>query len=80
MVIGVQWYNYISCERHDIPIQIVDIRARGLIIENPINFGQDLTADDDLSKNSTVGVFPDLNSEAWESCQFNSDFPELDRL
>ena len=39
---GVQWYNYIFRERHDIPVQIVDIRARGLIMENPIDFGVDL--------------------------------------
>ena len=39
IVMGVQWYNYIFRELHDTLIQIVDIRARGLIMENPIDFG-----------------------------------------
>ena len=57
----VQWHNYIFRDHHDIPIQIVDI---SLIM-------------DDLLENSTIEVFLDLNLEAWESCQFNPDFPEL---
>ena len=44
----------------------MDIRARGLIMENPIDFGQDLAPEDDLLEKFAVGVFPDLNSEAWE--------------
>ena len=49
-------------------------------MENPIEFGQDLTPEDDLLKCSNIGVFPDLKLEAWESCTFNPDFPDLDRL
>ena len=45
-----------------------------------IRFGSRFGPEHDLLENSTVGVFPDLNLEAWESCQFNPDFPELDRL
>jgi len=71
---GVQWYNYIFRDPYDIPSKIVEISARGLIMENPIDFSLDLL------ENSTIGVFPDLYSEAWESCQFNPDFLELDRL
>ena len=52
----VQWYNYIFRERHDISVQIVDIHARVLVIENPIDFGQDLAPEDDLLENSTVGL------------------------
>ena len=39
-----------------------------------------LTPQDDLLENSTFGVFPDLNLEPWESCNFNPDFPELNKL
>ena len=58
----------------------MEIRARGLIMENPIDLGQDLVPEDDLLEGSTIGVFPDLNFEAWEACHFNSDFPESDTL
>ena len=53
----VQWCNYTFREPHDIPTKIVDISARGLIMENPIDFGPE----DDLLEDSTVGVFPHLN-------------------
>ena len=59
-------------EPYDIPTKIVDIRARGIIMENSI----DLAPENNLLGNSTIRVFPDLNSEARESCQFNSDFTE----
>ena len=55
-------------------------KARRLIMENPIDLGQDLAPEDDLLEGSTIGVFPDLNLEAWEACHFNHDFPELDAL
>ena len=42
----------------------MDIRARGLIMENPINLGQDLAPEDDLLEGSTIEVFPDVNLEA----------------
>ena len=50
--------------------------SSGLIMENPIN----LAPEDDLLEGSTIGVFPDLNLEVWESCHFNPDFSELDTL
>ena len=75
----VQWYNYIFRERHDTHIQIVDIRAR-THYGNPIDLGQDLAPEDGLLENSIAVVFRDLNSEACESCQFNPDCLEVDRL
>ena len=59
---------------------IVDIRARGLFMENLIDLDQDLSPEDDLKEGYIVGVIPDLNWESWESCDFNSDFLELDLL
>ena len=43
-------------EPHDITSKIVDIRARGLNMENPIDFGQDLAPENDLLGNSPIGV------------------------
>ena len=60
---GVQLYFQ---SNHEIFTKIVNIRARGLIMENPINFGQDFAPEDDLLEKFAIGVFPDLNSEAWE--------------
>ena len=57
LVMEVQWHNYI----------FRDFCARGIIIENPIDLGQDLAPDDDLLEGSTIGVFSDLNLEAWEA-------------
>ena len=36
--------------------------------------------DDSHNDHSHRRVFPDLKSEAWESCTFYQDFPEWDRL
>ena len=47
----------------EINIYILHAKIRGLIYENPIDFGQDLAPDDDLLENSTIGCFPDLNLE-----------------
>ena len=60
--------------------KILDAKIRGLTYENPIEFGQDLAPEDDLLENSTIEVFPGLNLEPWESCHFNPDFPDLNRL
>ena len=35
---------------------------------------------DDLLDCSNIAVFPDLKLEAWESCTFNPDIPDSDRL
>ena len=61
LVMGVQWYNYIFREPHHVRTKIVDIRARGLMIENPINMGQHLAPEDDILEGSTIGVFLTLN-------------------
>ena len=60
-------WGYIFRLKNDFRTIIVDIRARGLIMENPIDFGQDLAPMNELLENSATGVLPDLNSEAWES-------------
>ena len=49
-------------------------------MENPIKFSQDFAPEDDLLECSNIGLFPDLKSEFWESCTFNPDFPDLNRL
>jgi len=41
-------------ERHDILVQIMDSHARGFIMENPIDFGQDLAPEDELLENSST--------------------------
>ena len=69
---GVQWFNSIHHGAQDDHIKI-----RGLSMENPIEFGQDLATEDDLLECSNVGLFQDLKSEAWESCTNNPDFPDL---
>ena len=80
LVMGVKWFNAIHNVSQDDHVKILDATLRGLTMENPIEFGQDLAPEDDLLECSNIGVFPDLNSEAWESCTFNPDFPDLDRL
>ena len=50
------------------------------IYENSIEFGQDLAPEGDLLKNSSIGVFSDLNLEPWESFHFNLNFPDFNRL
>ena len=80
IVMGVQWYNSVLKGSPTDHITILDAKIRGLTYENPIEFGQYLAPEDDLLENSTIGVFPDLNLEPWESCHFNPDFPELIQL
>ena len=80
MVMGVQWYNSVLKGSPTDHIKILDAKIRGLTYENPIKFGQYLAPEDDLLENSTIGVFPDLNLEPWESFHFNPDFPDLNRL
>ena len=77
---GVQWFNAIHNGSQDDHIKILDATVRGLTVENPIELGQDLAPEDDLLEGSTIWLFPDLILEAWESCHFNPDFPELDLL
>jgi len=45
-----------------------------------IEFSQDIAPEDELLENSDLDVFPSQVSEPWESCTFNPDFPQLDRL
>ena len=80
MVMAVQWYNSVLIGSSTDHIKILDAKIRGLTYENPIEFGQDLAPEEDLLKNSTIGCFPDLNLEPWESCHFNPEFPVLSRL
>ena len=49
-------------------------------MENPIDLDQVLAPEDDLLEGFIIGVFLGLNSETWESCQFNPDFSEWDLL
>ena len=67
MVMEVQWYNSALKGSPTDHIKILDTKIRGLTCESSIEFGQDLAPEDDLLKNSTIGVFPDINLEPWES-------------
>jgi len=77
---GVQWYNSVLSGSPTDDIEILDAKIRGLTYENPIEFGQNLAPEDDLLENFTIGCFPDLNLEPWESCHFNPDFSDFGRL
>ena len=62
---SVQWFNAIhKWMDQDDDIKIQDATVRGLTLENPIEFGQDLVPEDDLLECSNIGVVPDLNLEA----------------
>jgi len=76
----VKWFNAIHNGDQDDHIKILNSTIRGLTIENPIDFGQDLAPEDELLECSNIGMFTDLKLEALECCTFNPDFPDLDRL
>ena len=75
---GVIWFNAIMTAKRDQITEIVDIRGFGIPEQVPIEFSQDIAPEDDLLEN--LDVFPSQVSEPWESCTFNPDFPQLERL
>ena len=74
---GDLWFDAINNGFQDDHIKIMDASIRGLSIENPIEFGQNLAPDDDLLECSNIGVFPDLKSEAWELWKKSWKFMEM---
>jgi len=47
-VMGVQWYNSVFGGSLTDHIKILDPKIRGLPHENPIEFGQDMSPEDDI--------------------------------
>ena len=56
MVMGVQWFNSINDGPQEDHIKILDATIRGLAMENPIKFDQDLAAEDDLLEFQYWGI------------------------
>ena len=54
LVMVFQWFNTIHNGAQDDHIKILDATIRGLTKENPIEFGQDLAPEDDLSECSRI--------------------------
>ena len=63
-----------------ITLKILYATIRELTMENPIELGQDLAPEDNLLECFNIEEFPNLKSEAWKSCTFHPDFPDLDCL
>ena len=51
-----------------------------VVIRSLVVPGQHIAPEDDLLENSNIKCFPNINLEARESCHFNPDFSDLDRL
>ena len=80
LVMGVILFNSLMTAKCSQITKIVDIRGFRISEEFHIEFSQDIAMEDDLLENSDLDVFPSQVSEPWESCTFNPNFSDLERL
>jgi hypothetical protein len=80
IVMGVSWHRALMTEEYRGLIDIVDAEDDPRYSRRYFEVGQDEAREDRLMAESTMEVFPEFTGEAWEQCEFNGEFPDLDRL
>jgi hypothetical protein len=80
MVMGVHWHNELVGGHRANLTRIVDLDTFGVSVPNPLDSAQDEAPEYEMFEDSNVESYPTYINEDWEQCQFNHNFPKLDRL
>jgi hypothetical protein len=80
MVMGVHWHNELVGGHRANLTRIVDLDTFGVSVPNPLDSAQDEAPEYEMFEDSNVESYPIYINEDWEQCQFNHNFPKLDRL
>jgi hypothetical protein len=77
---GVNWHKSIVGGANAGITRMVDIDTFGVPLPNPLSLAHDDAPEDLILEESQLDVFPRPQVENWETCHFNPEFPQLDRL